>query len=222
MNQEAYLKTLASLNEKQRQAVETIYGPVLVLAGPGSGKTQLLSARVAHILQETDYTAENILCLTFTDNAAKNMRERLAKMIGHDAYRVNIMTFHSFGNEIIQKYRAFSKEYSEAETLDDITAYSILDNLLEKLPWNHPYKPGFKASETIRELLSDIQDLKKSGLSPEKYRAIIEHNHETLKKLETLLEKSWQEIDILGQKKEEKQKKFELFEVFFMEVQRLV
>lgn len=222
MNQETYLKTLASLNEKQRQAVETIYWPVLVLAGPGSGKTQLLSARVAHILQETDYTAENILCLTFTDNAAKNMRERLAKMIGHDAYRVNIMTFHSFGNEIIQKYRAFSKEYSEAETLDDISSYSILDTLLEKLPWNHPYKPGFKASETIRELLSDIQDLKKSGLTPEKYKQIIVHNHETLKKLEPLLQSSWQEIDSLGQKKEEKQKKFELFEVFFMEAQRLV
>jgi superfamily I DNA/RNA helicase len=125
------------------------------------------------------------------------MRERLAKMIGHDAYRVNIMTFHSFGNEIIQKYRSFSKEYSEAETLDDITAYSIFDTLLEKLPWNHPYKPGFKASETIRELLSDIQDLKKSGLTPEKYKQIIEHNHETLKKLESLLQTSWQKIDAL-------------------------
>ncbi|MCH8518330.1 ATP-dependent helicase [Candidatus Gracilibacteria bacterium] len=222
MNQENYQKTLASLNEKQRQAVETIYGPVLVLAGPGSGKTQLLSARVAHILQETDYSAENILCLTFTDNAVKNMRERLAGMIGHDAYRVSIMTFHSFGNEIIQKYRAFSREYSEAETLDDITAYGILDIITQSFDYKHPYKPGFKAAETLRELIGDIGDLKKSGFTPEKYKAIIEANHKTLKILSELTKTYWKQIDTLGQKKEEKLKKGELFIHYTEEITKLL
>ncbi len=79
--QKSFSDILASLNPRQREAVETIYGPVLVLAGPGSGKTQILGARIANILAVTDYLPSNILCLTFTDNAAKNMRTRLATMI---------------------------------------------------------------------------------------------------------------------------------------------
>ena len=81
------------------------------------------------------------MCLTFTENAAKNMRERLASMIGQDAYKVHIMTFHSFGNEIIQRFRSYSEGYTESEILDELTASSILDQILEALPWNHPYKP---------------------------------------------------------------------------------
>lgn len=142
-------------------------------------------------------------------------------MIGHDAYRVNIMTFHSFWNEIIQKYRAFSREYSEAETLDDITAYSILDAITQTFDYKHPYKPWFKAAETLRELIGDIGDLKKSWLTPEKYRAIIEANHETLKLLSEVTKTYWKQIDALGQKKEEKLKKWELFTNYVEELQRL-
>ena len=89
------------------------------------------------------------------------MRERLATMIGPDAYRVAIHTFHSFGNEILNRYRTFFNELDDANTLDDITASKILDEILEKLPWNDPYKPGWKASETISEILGRIADLKK-------------------------------------------------------------
>ena len=152
---------LTSLNAKQREAVDTIYGPVLVIAGPGSGKTQLLSARVANILKITDALPSNILCLTFTENAAKNMRERLASMIGQDAYKVAIHTFHSFGNEIISRFRYLAREYSDAKAIDIITSSRILDDILEKLSWNHPYKPGFRASETIKEVLGNIENLKK-------------------------------------------------------------
>ncbi len=80
------------LNDRQRQAVEHIYGPLLVLAGPGTGKTQLLSARVAEILQKTDVDGRNILALTFTESGAQNMRDRLRSMIGDDAYSVTIST----------------------------------------------------------------------------------------------------------------------------------
>ena len=74
------------LNDEQKQAVTTIYGPVMVVAGPGSGKTELLSMRVANILRQTDVQANNILCLTFTDAATKNMQERLSKIIGVKAF----------------------------------------------------------------------------------------------------------------------------------------
>ena len=69
-----YHEAFANLNEAQKQAVQTIEGPVLVIAGPGTGKTQLLSVRVAHILQQTDTLPQNILCLTFTESGAENMR----------------------------------------------------------------------------------------------------------------------------------------------------
>src|SRR4051794_33788657 len=92
------------LNPEQKKAVDTIDGPVLVVAGPGTGKTQLLSLRVANIIKQTDTSPSNILCLTFTDNAARNMRERLQSIIGQAAYHVAIHTFHSFGSEIINQF----------------------------------------------------------------------------------------------------------------------
>jgi DNA helicase-2/ATP-dependent DNA helicase PcrA len=96
-----FKRAYKELNAKQREAVDTIYGPVLVIAGPGTGKTQLLSMRVANIISTTDTAPNNILCLTFTDNAARNMRERLESIIGQPAYHVAIHTFHSFGGEVI-------------------------------------------------------------------------------------------------------------------------
>ena len=81
------------LNSKQREAVEYLSGPLLVLAGPGTGKTQLLSEKVAYILKNTDTNPENILCLTFTETGAKNMRERLKTIIGAESQKVNINTY---------------------------------------------------------------------------------------------------------------------------------
>src|SRR4026208_884417 len=88
------------LNKEQRKAVDTIEGPVMVIAGPGTGKTQILAARIGKILLETDASPENILCLTFTDAGVIAMRRRLLQFIGPDAYKVHIHTFHSFCNEI--------------------------------------------------------------------------------------------------------------------------
>src|SRR4030095_2128598 len=87
---EEYLK----LNEQQRKAVDTIEGPVMVIAGPGTGKTQILAARIGKILLDTDASPENLLCLTDTDAGAIAMRRRLNSLIGSDAYKVNIYTFH--------------------------------------------------------------------------------------------------------------------------------
>ena len=86
----------AQLNKKQKKAVDTIDGPLLVVAGPGSGKTEILSLRVGNILEQTQVRASNILCLTFTESATVNMRKRLSGLIGSEAYRVAIHTFHNF------------------------------------------------------------------------------------------------------------------------------
>jgi DNA helicase-2/ATP-dependent DNA helicase PcrA len=191
--------------------VETIYGPVLVIAGPGSGKTQLLSARIAHILQNTDYLPYNILCLTFTDNAAENMRKRLATMIGADAYKVAIHTFHSFGNEILNRFRYKFRQYDEAKTIDDVVASGILDTILDKLPWNDPYKPGYRASETIRSILGEIQTLKSGSITPSFLRLILEHNDRTIATLKPKIQEHIARIDSLSNKKDEKLEKIRIF-----------
>ena len=92
------------LNSAQKQAVNAIEGPVMVIAGPGTGKTQILTLRIANILLKTDVGPGAILALTFTEAAARNMRRRLVDIIGSDAYKINIFTFHGFCNEIIKKY----------------------------------------------------------------------------------------------------------------------
>ena len=93
---------LDQLNPEQKQAVTQIEGPVMVIAGPGTGKTQILASRVAEILVKTDASAQNILCLTYTEAGTIAMRKRLLTMIGHDAHRVAIHTFHGFCNRVIQ------------------------------------------------------------------------------------------------------------------------
>ena len=93
---ESFETALTSLNPEQLDAVTQIEGPVLVIAGPGTGKTHILTARIGQILKETDTNPNNILCLTFTDAGVHAMRERLLEFIGPEAHRVHIYTFHSF------------------------------------------------------------------------------------------------------------------------------
>ena len=89
------------LNKAQQLAVDTIEGPVMVIAGPGTGKTQIIAERIANILQKTDTAPDSILALTFTESGAKAMRERLIAAIGPTAYYVNISTFHAFCSQVI-------------------------------------------------------------------------------------------------------------------------
>jgi len=95
------------LNDNQQKAVNTIEGPVMVVAGPGTGKTDLLAVRIGNILMQTDVFPHNILCMTFTDAGVIAMRNRLEKYIGPDAYNVSIQTFHSFCNNVIRENLQF-------------------------------------------------------------------------------------------------------------------
>ena len=89
---QSFNQELENLNTAQREAVETIDGPVLVVAGPGTGKTQIIAARIGYILKQTDTQPQNILCLTYTDPGTIAMRNRLLQFIGPTAYRVQIHT----------------------------------------------------------------------------------------------------------------------------------
>src|SRR5277367_4593185 len=103
INEDIFLQRYNKLNEQQKEAVEAVYGPVMVIAGPGTGKTEVLSLRIANLLRsEAQVQPSEILCLTYTDEATNSMRRRLLQIIGNDAHRVHINTFHAFCNNIIQ------------------------------------------------------------------------------------------------------------------------
>src|SRR5262245_14687529 len=107
------------LNPEQKQAVDTIEGPVMVVAGPGTGKTQILTLRIANILLNTQINPENILALTFSESASYQMRQRLLDVIGSSAYKVEISTFHSFANSIIQNFPEQFQNLISAESITE-------------------------------------------------------------------------------------------------------
>ena len=127
------------LNEKQRLAVDTIDGPVMVIAGPGTGKTQILASRVGKILLDTDALPENILCLTYTDAGVVAMRKRLLQFIGADAYKVNIYTFHAFCNDVIQENLSLF-EKTALDPISDLERIELFKELIDSFPKNHPLK----------------------------------------------------------------------------------
>jgi DNA helicase-2/ATP-dependent DNA helicase PcrA len=136
---EQFNKIYAALNVQQKIAVDSIEGPVMVIAGPGTGKTQILSARIGKILLETDTSPENILCLTYTDAGAVAMRKRLLGFIGPDAYKVNIYTFHAFCNDIIQENLSLFEKNS-LDPISDLEKIDLFKQLIDSFEKDNPLK----------------------------------------------------------------------------------
>ena len=167
----------AKLNDNQRQAVDYIHGSLLVIAGPGTGKTELLSMRTAQILRRTDTLPNSILCLTFTESGATNMRQRLRQIIGEDAYKIAIHTFHSFGTEIINQHREYFFRGADAQPVDELTQYQIISGILENLDWRNPLSVKNSGEFVyIKELIRVISEFKQSGLTPAELKTIIADN----------------------------------------------
>ena len=161
-----FFEEYQKLNEHQRKAVDTIEGPVMVIAGPGTGKTQILAARIGKILLETDASPENLLCLTYTDAGAIAMRRRLNSLIGSDAYKVNIYTFHAFCNDVIQENLSLF-EKTEMDPISELEKIQFLKSLIDNFPKDHPLKRyrGDVYFE-IGNLASLFSTMKREGWSP--------------------------------------------------------
>ncbi len=181
-------KRYVKLNQAQKQAVDTINGPVMVIAGPGTGKTELLSIRTANILKLTDTLPENILCLTFTESGANAMRERLTEIMGKDAYKVAVHTFHSFGSEVINQNGQYFYQGAHFMPADELSSYEIIQDIFKKLDYNNPLASKLNDEFThLSNSLTAISEIKKSGLTSDELLNILDDNNYVIEKAEQLL-----------------------------------
>lgn len=204
MNKKNFEDRLNFLNNKQKEAVDNIYGPLLVVAGPGTGKTELLGVRVANILDKTDTNPSSILCLTFTESASINMRERLIGLIGKDAYKVNISTFHGFCSEVINSYPEFFYNGATYKPLEDIRQIEIIEKIIiKKLNHNSNFRSNSPSQgyTYIKDILNRIKELKKAGIRNEDFLKIIEENHKFEIEFNKLLDKYLSGISFNSYKK---------------------
>lgn len=178
----------AKLNDAQKQAVDTIDGPVMVVAGPGTGKTELLSMRAANILKRTDTLPENILCLTFTESGAAAMRERMVQIIGKDAYRVAIHTFHSFGAEVLNQNGDYFYHGANFRAADELSSYELLRGIFDELEYTNPLSSKMNGEYThLGDTLTTISELKKSGLTSDELLLVLDSNELVMDAAEPLL-----------------------------------
>ncbi len=153
------------LNPGQREAVDTIEGPVLVIAGPGTGKTQVLTLRIANILLKTDTSPDSILALTFTQAAAGNMRRRLVEIIGSAAYRLELHTFHGFCNEVIRTYPESFPDLLGRHQADPAEQIGVLKNILTTGRYQN-LRPLGEPFYYLPDIRRAIDRLKRENISP--------------------------------------------------------
>jgi len=158
------LKTLDGLNPEQRRAVEYTDGPALIFAGAGSGKTKVLAHKVAYLIEKKIAAPQNILAVTFTNKAARELRERVEKYIGKKAGLVNIGTFHSICARLLRR---------EIDCLDYSSNFTIYDaddqlSLLKKMISDHSI---ILESTSPRNVLGRISYLKNHMIEPADFEA---------------------------------------------------
>ena len=156
------MSILDNLNAEQKKAGAKVEGPLLILAGAGSGKTRTITYRIAHMIKELGISPYSILAVTFTNKAAKEMRERVENLIGEDGKRAMISTFHSFGLRLL-------RVYSKAIGYDpNFTIYDVDDQ--KKVVKGIMKQLVIKNKDlTEGKIVSKISKLKEDGMSPEEY-----------------------------------------------------
>ena len=161
-NKEIYVISLAGLNEPQRLAASTIDGPVLILAGAGSGKTRTVTYRIAHMIDNLKIPGNQILGVSFTNKAAKEMRERVQTLLGRNKMKgLTLSTFHSLGVKILRSeihHLGYNQNFTIYDTSDQMT---IVREALKDFRGDKNYDRKL--------ILSKIGFLKNNGISPDQY-----------------------------------------------------
>ena len=154
---------LAGLNTEQREAVESVDGPVLIIAGPGSGKTRVLTHRIAYLLQERGASPYSILAVTFTNKAAKEMKDRLERLVGGVARDLTVGTFHNFCVRVLRQHGhhfGLDRSFTIYDTDDQM---SVIKRALKDLDLDAKQFPP-------RMILSRISNAKNVRATPDDFR----------------------------------------------------
>lgn len=197
-NEKAFLDAYKMLNKAQKQAVDTIEGPVMVIAGPGTGKTQILTLRIANILLKTQMNPEDILALTFTEAGAKAMRERLRRYIGAEAYRVSIYTFHGFAQKLIKDYPDAYTRVIGGRPASDLEKINLIETILEsgdvKL-----LRPMGAPTYYVSHILRMFGQMKQEYITPDDFAQIIATQETELLGIEKVHEKGAHKGKVRGE-----------------------
>ena len=181
-------KAYAKLNKEQKAAVDAIEGPVMVIAGPGTGKTHVLTMRIANIRRRTDTPPDAILALTFTEAAVAEMRRRLAELMQSpsDAYHVSLNTFHGFANDVIRAYPEHFPELAGGAHVTEWEQVRILENLVDTLDLKTLRPPGNRFLY-VRPALTAIQKLKGEGVTPDAFAQLLREEESAFRNIPDLV-----------------------------------
>lgn len=157
---------IENLNERQRNAVENLDGPMLILAGAGSGKTRVLTTKVAYLLEEKDISPGNILAITFTNKAAKEMKERIFSLVGREAFLIQISTFHSFGLKLLKENYELLGYESNFTILDADDSLTVIKKIMKDLDID-------SNKYNYRAIRSSISDNKNEMVSVKEYEKFV-------------------------------------------------
>ncbi|MBO5530769.1 MAG: UvrD-helicase domain-containing protein [Bacilli bacterium] len=155
-----------NLNERQLEAVTNLDGPMLVLAGAGSGKTRVLTTKVAYLLDQKDISPRNILAITFTNKAAKEMKERIFNLVGREAFLIQISTFHSFGLKLLKENYELLGYDSNFTIIDADDSLTVIKKIMKE--------QGIDSNKyNYRAIRSSISDNKNEMISVKEFEKFV-------------------------------------------------
>ena len=166
MKDEKFQAKYKNLTAVQKEAVDTIEGPVMVIAGPGTGKTTILTLRIANILRLTDTPPSGILAITYTDAGVKAIKKKLREIIGSRADEVRVHTFHSFASSLISEYRDHFVHLDKSVQLTEIENEVLIKKILEKKEFAL-IRPLGKPDFYVNSIIHNISESKKGDKNPE-------------------------------------------------------
>lgn len=169
-----YLEEYEKLNTQQKRAVDTVAGPVMVIAGPGTGKTQILSRRVANIMTNHYTNPEEIVCLTYTEAGASEMLDRLEGLIGEEGRKVRVSTIHAFCSELILRNSEIFG--GQPKIISTAAKYEILKEIMDEyvIEGNPLYKNSGKRYSAKDQLLELFYKMKRENLNKEDFEKEID------------------------------------------------
>ena len=189
----SFPSAFAALNPAQQAAASCIEGPLLIVAGPGTGKTQTIALRLANILEKTQAQSHHLLALTFTNAGAHALKERLARIIGPAGYGIAASTFHSFAERIASLFPHIFATTRERASMDELGQVELITELLKS--GNYPLLRPLNAPELyIRPIGMRISSLKREGVLPDHFATAVKQEEAVVALLPQLNKKTGKKL----------------------------